>query len=528
VALLGEGIRYQVKVNRNFDGTPAKLSLNMSEVYTLYLTKSLTIEFMGIQLQFYFRLVPNESGLELTTWLGGDTYFQFLTKLSAELNANYLLNQYYMVDMEDVGGVFKLVFTAKNDGPLYNIGLAATTVNGISTYSQIDGIDSLMADDYRIYFAPYLYGDYSFINNPLGQDLLPIDDDKNTEVNLAEYFNDEVKTQFTYPFNGIYARTLTDAVVKYFVKYAEFENNTFKLLRTTYDEPKYVIRGGLKRIDADFLYNEDGYFFNYGDNIQRFLNWAPAEKITYPGVPELLYFLKSDKGNLNVKFKIKKFDVDESTITLATITAASYTITELSVGLVDLLPTEDGTDVDWYEIWIENGTGTPVSEIRKFVVDQSYYLNKRVLFFQNSFDLYETICCTGNLTVDDDFKHEEVEVLKGPVFRRSILYSEQVVKYTLSSGWLKGIEYRNWLTEVLLSTDTFLMLGHFLLPIIITNKKVNRSKDREHNYSITFSFEADFTESRYSSIVGDGAYFLLDEDGVVLLDENNIGLIASQ
>jgi hypothetical protein len=527
VALLDEGIKYQVQSNRNAASYNAALFLTMSETAANYLDKYFTVEFMGIELQFYLRLAPDQSGLEITTWLGADSLSQFVTKICAEINANYLINQYYVAYNYEILGVAKLAFAAKNDGTLYNITLKATDITDVSVYQETAGIDSVIADDYSIYVAPYIYSGLPLTTDALGKELLPINDDNIVEADLSEYLKSSIITQFTYPFNGVYARTLADGVKKYYIKYAEYENGSMQLLRSTYDNPKYVIRGGLKRIDSDFFYNEDGNYFDYANNFQRFLNWAPTEKITYPGVPELLYFLKSTTGNLTVKLKMKKVDVAEATSTLVTITADQYTITELSVGLADLLPAEDGTNVEWFEIWIENLASEAVSEVRKFTVDQTFYLNKRVLFFQNSFDLYETICCTGVLQVDDSFKQEEIEVLKGPVFRRAVINLEQAQVYTLSSGFLPGIEYRNWLTEVMLSKDTFLMLGHFLLPVIITNKKVNRSKDREHLYSITFSFEADFTESRYSSIVGDGAYFLLDENGVVLLDENNIGLIAS-
>ena len=141
--------------------------------------------------------------------------------------------------------------------------------------------------------------------------------------------------------------------------------------------------------------------------------------------------------------------------------------------------------------------------------------------------MYETICCTGDLKVDDKFKRKEIEVKSGPVFRRKNNETEQTQPYTLSSGWLDGAEYRNWLTEVMLSEDVFYALGDFLLPVLMKNKKVLRKKDRAYLYALSFQFEPDFKESRYSSIVGEGAYFLLDEDGIILLDEDGIGLIAS-
>lgn len=523
ISLLAEGLRYEVESKRDFSGVNAELILTMSQVAANYLDKSFTLSFMGVDIQFYFRLEPDQSGQELTTWLGADSWEVFATKMVDELNSNFFLNKDYTAGIIMQAPADRIIFQAKSEGPAYNISLKASDVDGVSSNTETPGIISSIPADYRIYYAPYIYG----AANPLGRELLAIDADKKSEINLAAYLDNEIKTQFTYPFNGVYARTLPDAVKKYFIKYAEFEDDKTQVLRSTYDTPKYVIRGGLKRIDSDFFYNEDGNYFDYANNVQKFLNWAPSNKITYPDVPELLFFYKSIAGNHIVKLEMKKLGEAAVTSDLVTITAAAANIIELAVGLPNILSAENGTDVEWYKIWIVDATQQLVSEVRTYTVDQKIYLNKRVIFFQNSFDLYETICCTGVLKTDDSFKREEIEIKKGPVFRRKTKRVEQSQVYELSSGWLFGLEYRNWLTEVLHSKDTFLMLGHFLLPIIITNKKVKRSEDRENLYSINFQFEADFNENRYSSIVGDGAYFLLDENGIVLLDENNIGLIAS-
>ena len=524
ISLLDDGIVFTVESKRKFNGVLAKLYINMSAIAADYLDSFMTISFLGTNIPFYFRLEPDQSGNELTTWLGGDTFLEFLAKVADEINLNFLFSNSFTAAVVDYMGSDVIQLIALETGSDYNITLIESDITGVNINIEVIGVNSSMPDDYNIFFSPFLFADP---DNPLGKELVSVDNDMFSKSDLTDYLNGELETQFTYPFNGVISRTLPNAVKKYFINYAEFEDDNVQLLRTTYNDPKYVIRGGLIRIDADFFSNESGNYFEYSGNINRFLNWAPQVKITYPGVPERLYFLKTTTGDLIVKLKITYLSAAIDTMDLATITDDAYSIFELAVGLPEILTTKDGTTVDYYEIWLENDSTELLSETRKFLVDQTEYLNKRILFFKNSFDVYETICCTGELTTDDMFAREEIEVRKGPKFHRVIKETSWTKAYTLSTGWLPGKEYRNWLTEVLLSKDTFFALGHFLLPVIINNKKVWREKSRNNLYSIKFEFEADFNESRYSSIVGDGAYFLLDENGVVLLDENEIGLIAS-
>ena len=524
ISLLDDGIAYTVESLRNFDGTKAELWVNISNDQGDYADSYMTLSYLGLVMQFYFRLDPDQSGYELTTWLGDDTFDEFITQVADELRLNYMLSQAYDISAESYLGSLRLHFVAKDSGSDYNISLTASDIPGLLPLLTTNGVNSSIPDDYRIYFAPFLFDN---TNNHLGKELVACDENKLASSDLTDYLNGELETQFTYPFNGVNSRTLPNAVKKYYINYAEYEDDNVQLLHTTYNKPKYVIRGGLIRIDADFFSDESGNYFEYANNLQRFLNWAPIEKITYPDVPERLYFLKSTSGTVTVKLQVKQYELTETIINLTTIEDDAYCIFELAVGMPELFLNDDGINVEWYKIWIADSSGEAISEVRTFTVDRTEYINKRILFFKNSFDVYETVCCTGELTTDDLFAREEIEVRKGPKFHRVIKETSWTKAYTLSTGWLPGKEYRNWLTEVLLSKDTFLALGHFLLPVIINNKKAWREKSREHLYSLKFEFEADFNESRYSSIIGDGAYFLLQEDGIVLLDENDIGLIAS-
>ena len=526
IALLEDGAHFTVKSERDFSSGKAEIIINVGNQNLEYLDNSFSLKFMGKVLIFTFREAPNYSGNELTSWDNVDSFETFLAKLVDELNANFYINKYFVVGIVFYDPFSRIIIQARNPSVDYNITLSESLISNLYEYSITPGTDPDIPGDYAIYFGTYKYVDDQHSLDPLGMDSISLDSNKEASINIADYLDSQIITQFTYPFSGVYARILEEAVLKYFIKYSEFENNEVQSLRSTFSEPGYIVRGGLNVVDSDLLNGEDFNFFDYEDNIQKFLNHAPINKITYPEVPELLYFYISSTTVINVILNVIKSSGVEKT-TIQTLQPNANKIAEFNVGISDLLLNLPLDNIISYQIWLENDQDLPVSEIRTFTLDHQVYLNKRILFFQNSFDLYETICCRGDLSVKDGFVRQKVEVSKGIRFETKINQVEQNQIYNLSSGWLPGREYRLWLTEVLLSKDTFYMLGDILLPVLITNTNPINFKDRENLYSIDFSFTPVFSETRYSSVVGEGILFLLDETGTILLNENDIGLIAS-
>ena len=528
IALLNDGIRYEVESLFDFSGIKAELILDMSLTQANYLGNLFALSFRGMDIEFIFATDPDTSGTQLTSWDFADTYEVFVNQLCNELNSNFYINEHFTVSPIIIAPTNRVIFQAKEIGIDNNITLLETTIDGLLINTVTDGAESNIPADYKIYFAPFLYVADPLPTNSLGSELLSIDVAQKSYVDLSEYIDDEIKTQFTYPFNGVIAKILPNAVGKVFIQYSDFYDNQVQKLRSSFDTPIHVVRGGLNTVDSNLL-NGDAYnYFDYADNVKRFLNHAPVNKITYSGVPELLYFLITTTGISKVMLKVTKFDeTTETTIVQELAYSNQYKIVELSVGVDDLLLGVDTSDILFYEIWIEDDKAEALSETRTFTLDHNEYNYKRVIFFQNSFDLYETVCCTGELNVKDDFTRTTIYVSKNMVFRKELSNVKRDPTYTLNTGWLPNKEYREWLNEILLSKDTFYMLGHILLPVVITNDKPVIYKDREFLYSLSISFKPDFSESRFSSIVGDGVYFLLNEDGVVLLNENDIGFIAS-
>ena len=515
IGLVDEGLKYEIERQYASTAGLASLQIYFPNDDTLYLDKFFEIVAVNETFKFYFRTTPNQTGLEINTWnIGTTVYSFFLALVSEELSANYYINSNYAVSQYASG----ILLTAKNKGTYYDLALGTTDITGMIEGTNTAGIDDAVEDDYRVYVAVVeKIGAYPLAVEPFGVDYSPIDDDNIAYADVSEYLKAQLSSSFHFPFAGTLVYAVDRAVIPYFIRYAEYKNFTFQILyHDDYLTAHYAIAGGLKKLDSDFLTGQTTDLFT--SQAKHWLTWAPAIKTTYPDVSEKLYFLLTS-ANCVLKKKAW-YSASDVTTTVQTITQAAYSVVELFVGVPELFANEDVSDLQRYEVWVETSGGAILDNIRVFEVDHNFYLNKRTILFKNSFDMYDLLHCTGDLSVSESIKREEMEVLSNNAFRRRIELAENSSPYKLNTGWLSK-ETRRWLEELQLSKTAYLALGDILLPIVLTTTKAERETDREDNYSLALTFEPDFANSRYSDLIGnDGIQFLTDDQGVIYTDDN--------
>lgn len=495
VALVGEGLKYEIE-RTNLPATGyADIVLDFPTAWGAYLNKYFEINTKGGLLKFYFKTTPDQGGLQIETFVEGTGYAVFLAQVRDDIALNYLLNKYYEVYTEETVGI-KLV--ARDIGTAYNLTFVGSDVANLEEESNTAGIDDSTPSDYEIYVGVLLRDEVvEHMNVPIGEDQLNTNSDNKAFADVSEYLKDLLKAAFTYPYNGQLVNKVQNAVLEYYIHYAEYQDNDVQLMHNTFNKLRYAIAGKLKQIDSDYLTDEGTDYFSYDDT--RFLTWAPLEKVTYPEAPERLFFLTRQTG---LKLMMKAYySVLAVSTEILEIDQDPYTIIEILCGVPELFIGANVSDLQKYEIWIEDDKGDPVSETRTFIVDHSSYLNIRTLIFKNSLGMYDMLHCTGDLTISDNVKRDEMEVLTNDAFRRKVQLAENSAPYTLNSGHLNDKASRLWLEEIQLTDEIYLALGDYLLPAIMKTGKVTREKDRNHNYSLNITFEPDYRDEAYSSIV---------------------------
>ncbi|MFK5855229.1 MAG: hypothetical protein QM503_03795 [Bacteroidota bacterium] len=502
IALIGEGLKYEFERTAIPGTTVATMIVTLPNNQGQYLDKYFEISTFGGILKFYFRTTPDETGLEVRTWEGGDPYDDFKSQLQEDLTNNYLISKYYKVYTHVTG----ILLAAREIGNTYNIGFVgsdATITEGVNT----PGVNDSTPSDYEIHVGTVLYvpGLIEMFHQSIGEDLYNIDANNLAVADVAEYLKSQLQASFTFPYQGTLVNEVENAVIRYYIRYAEYKDGNVQLLANTYNAALYAIAGRLKQIDSDLLTAEASNYMDYMDNAKRFLTWAPLQKVTHPNMPERLYFF-TQSTLLKLMFQKHYTDGTSGNATeQLTITQAAYTIIEILCGTPELFVGEDVSSIASYDVWIADDKDDAVSEIRSFIIDHQSYLNIRTLIFKNSMGMYDMLHCTGELTIADSVKREEKEVLTNNAFRRRVQLAENTPPYSLNSGYLYDKEARLWLEEIQLSKDVNLALGDFLLPVIMKTGKLERTKDRKDIYSIKTTFEPDYRDEAYSAIVGEGS-----------------------
>lgn len=511
IALIDEGINFQFERTVLPVPVSANLLLQFVNDDSVYLNKYFEILFGGNNYKFYFKTTPNESGLQLNNWISGNTFDQFLIAVASDLQQNFMLNADYTV-LAVAGSGIRL--TARKTGTAHNLSYVGSDI-ALEAFNTL-GFDDTTPTDYRIYAAICKKENLQDLSIPLGEDFLPLDGNNIAASDFAEYLKDQLKSSYHFPFIGTLIFPVENAVINYFIRYTDFFDGAMQKVYNTFLASKYAIAGGLKKIDSDYLKSENTSFFDMTP--ERFLSWAPLSKLTHLDTPERLYFLTQSTG-LKLMAKMY-FSASETELEISAISADAFTIIEILCGVPEIFNNIDISDLQAYDVWI--AADNEISEIRHFEIDQQDYLNKRTLVFRNSFDKYDMLHCTGNLSITDNITREEVEVLTNDTFRKQILSAENSAKYSLASGWLNDKETRLWLEDLLLSGEISLIIGDVLFPIIVKTSEARKQKDKEYLYQILIEFVPDYADKRYSNIVDDGIFVLTDEEGNILTDENDL------
>lgn len=471
------------------------------------------LSLMGQSIQFDFVAEPNDSGKQLTKWVTGVSRAVFVNNMMIEMARNFWLAKYY--DLSTIFEFSAIRIKAKAPGPAYNI-TYSSPFTGLNFVVGYNGVLSQIPAGFRIYMAMQSGSDI------IADELVPLNEHLIAAADFKIYIKDLLKTDFTFPFSPPgKIRVLPDSVMPLTLVYAEKHEAT-GIHRFHYSDEFFAVPGGLSQNDKDLLELIGSDYFEGLDAAARFLSWCPPNKKTAWGVPERLFLLNVDKDGTDMMLKIYYLDGTTEEEEIGTI-YDQIKIYEIISGLHELRPDIDPELVEKYEIWGQENFDQ-ITEKRTFVMDQLPRYKRRGFIFKNSFDVYETLMCTGELSVSDSLSRDIMEVVDGRAYRLKINTTENLAKFKCHTGWLDGLANRRWLEDFLRSKQVYWIVGDALFPIILTTGEVERERDKEFLHGLAFEFTLDVREERYSAIINEGLHYLRDEDFVIVQDEDGIKL----
>jgi len=244
---------------------------------------------------------------------------------------------------------------------------------------------------------------------------------------------------------------------------------------------------------------------------QHFLSWAPPKRYVGINEPVSLYFMLQGWNDVNTwKVVLTVVDVAfyEVEIVLKTFTTfPAFSIFEVLAGYTQLQDIFSGIQsVKQWRIHISGGAvghPEPVSEIRYFYLDETYYENQRSFIFKNSFGVFDSLRCTGKFISGLEYQRETSQMIpqeletfsNAPMVATKI---EETRTFKANSGWLDR-EYLMYLRDFLRSTEIYEVdPDGNLFKCILTSKKTDLLEDKNQNYNLSFEYERAYADQFYS------------------------------
>lgn len=135
------------------------------------------------------------------------------------------------------------------------------------------------------------------------------------------------------------------------------------------------------------------------------------------------------------------------------------------------------SSLDSYTVELEGGT-------MEFLVDHTHYADKWVFRFKNVYDMPETLCCTGGLSVKGG-NEEDTAFMYGIGRKFTVKNTDE---YTANSGVLfLRSDYKLW-HNLLNTREVDILCGDEWLPVIITKQKLERDFRKSILTTVEFSF----------------------------------------
>lgn len=300
---------------------------------------------------------------------------------------------------------------------------------------------------------------------------------------LREYYETSLHTSLVMYINHIHE----DGCKSFLITFSEYYGNPPYGHNNI--EHSHVICIG--RVPAWKQLDFDIQNTNYVDflDVSRVMSWYPLgiAKRVLPNQPELMYVLWPDDDFDTIEVKVNFSDETSSTVSIPhmavpPLTVASFPVgyQELGIGAVNPAKT-----VVSYEVTIADQT-------RVFVVDYTPYRQHRFLVFRNSLGGFDTLACTGEADESTEVERKQsnrVYDAENPYRVQKVeFFNEHSELVKVNTGWLSPAE-KNWLNDLLISTEVYEIRGNKQQPVLIKNKSIDRSWRIYEPGSIEIEFE---------------------------------------
>jgi hypothetical protein len=416
-----------------------------------------------------------------------------------------------IVESYVAGGVtkYRIRIRAKNIGIQYN--LMCDIDDG---YSYVGvGNDKELQDNYRTAWQVQIYNATELVWDDIGEiQMESVDDNGDVDIDVSEFLQRDVSGHFQWPQLSANNMTAINIIDRFRIKYMEYYGATAVFYNVSYSSARLCLQGRISQLRMASIIQSALTFYTHLVNSQKFLNFAPKNKLISFTQREILYYFCPVPVRL-LRLFVKAYFTDGTnssdtlvkTIALNDDTNYQNAIIEIFSGyaVLGIGSINVNKIVSYYQVWVADVNSLRLSEIRRFTLDKNFNEFERYFIYRNKLGLYETLRTTG-------MSYARLETEKGfirvplsgdyDINERSIKQAtvDKEVTITQNSGHIEDISIINYISEFLESADAYFCDNKYAYPITIVPGKYELYQDKSGIYYFEFDYQfalqADSTE----------------------------------
>lgn len=500
----GEDAQY-VQVSSDYlysdEGTAASVVITFNNAYH----EGQTLEFVwdDKDITFWASHPVNDSGINMpddtiTTVVNDYTRQCFLALIK-----NYWLTKDFNVNSYD-----NIIYIwAKEKGTKYNLAVTSSDVHNTAVCT--NGVDPVVNTSLKILMQVVRYFDSSLIEFELiHEEALDVDEEGYAVSDICELIRKEAVPQFNIVPDLVYNLfNYPDACKWLGVRFAE-QLDAGNFGGFTDMQFFKVLRGGIDKLSQAMAFRNNANHNEFIPGLNFLSNKPDNLKLNY-WQPEKLFFVIPMHGfTFNSTWVYVRWNVKNSIG--GVISNGEAHMKDMSPGdYFEFLLTPANLGIDYsdshvysIDISVLDQNDTIITNKRNYIVDRDSYYNQKFIWFRNTYGAYDCVVMKGRGLEGADYSRRKV-VSKLPIVPL-ITDSEkqndrnvEIKNLTLNTGFISLAELE-WLRELSLSKEIFILWNGIPVPYICTSTKQPLKHDNNFMYSQDFDFELATDNIHYS------------------------------
>lgn len=171
----------------------------------------------------------------------------------------------------------------------------------------------------------------------------------------------------------------------------------------------------------------------------------------------------------------------------------------------------DGNKIVKYDVWVQRAgidedfdtvDDEVMTEVRTYIIDRTYYRNKKKFAWSNTIGGIDSMLCTGNYINEYEYTGDEAIIYVAPNYhaidgQREAFDNEEQGRFTASTGWKTKKEIDHF-RDALLSLKVTEDDGVQFLPIAIERDTIRTFESNQKMFALQFVYKPLFKNKVYT------------------------------